>query len=432
MKLGFYRAFEDKFRGSRELIKSRLEVYCPFIETIIKIYPESQTVDLGCGRGEWLELMGELGFSAQGVDLDEGMLDACRDIGLKVWLADALEYLKQQPDESQSVVSAFHLVEHIPFDDLQILVEESLRVLKPAGLLILETPNPENIVVGSSSFYLDPTHHNPIPPTLLSFLPEYYGFEKVKILRLQESLEVSESKDVSLLNVLNGVSPDYAVIAQKTAKNEIIGLSDNVFQVEYGVTLEQLAMRFSKNAEDKAQHAEDKAQHAEDKAQHAEDKAQHAEDKAQQIENKAQQASIEQEKTHQIQIEAFKQSTSWRITWPLRALTTFMRWLCKLPLRLLKALVRPIIVYCMRKALAKPKLRMKILGLVRQNPIFFAHLRQFMVSRGLLEPLANVTSPNLHMQSGNNQDFVQHITPHAHDIHSKLQVAIEAKSTGNR
>jgi SAM-dependent methyltransferase len=245
MKLGFYRAFEDEFRGDRELIKSRLYVYREFLEPLIDIYPESQAIDLGCGRGEWLELMGELGFSAQGVDLDDGMLDACRGIGLQVRLEDALDCLIQLPDESQSVVSGFHLAEHIPFDDLQILVEESLRVLKPAGLLILETPNPENIVVGSSSFYMDPTHERPIPPLLLAFLPDYYGFERTTVVRLQEAAGLAIRENIALIDVLKGVSPDYAVVAQKKADMSVMERFSSSFEKTYGIELDELAQRYS-------------------------------------------------------------------------------------------------------------------------------------------------------------------------------------------
>ena len=88
-------------------------------------------------------------------------------------------------------------------------------MLMPGGLLILETPNPENLVVGTSHFYLDPTHQRPIPPELLSFLPEYYGFAKLKTLRLQERRELSGGKAPTLFDVLDGVSPDCAVVAQK-------------------------------------------------------------------------------------------------------------------------------------------------------------------------------------------------------------------------
>lgn len=245
MSEDFYRAFEDRFRGSRELIKSRLRVYLPFIEPLATLHADAQTVDLGCGRGEWLELLKEAGFDAQGVDLDDGMLAACRDVGLKVQTRDAVGFLKELPEASQVVVSGFHIAEHIPFSDLQALVREALRVLKPGGMLILETPNPENIVVGTTNFYLDPTHQRPIPPPLLSFLPEYYGFERVKLLRLQEPPELASNDAPTLLDVLCNVSGDYAVVAQKAAAApEQMKLFEVAFEKSYGLTLETLAQRY--------------------------------------------------------------------------------------------------------------------------------------------------------------------------------------------
>ena len=145
----FYRAFEERYRGSRELIKSRLEVYLPFVEPLKTLYEGSEILDLGCGRGEWLELMQQNGFRAKGVDLNEGMLLACRELNLDVCQADALDYLRGLAVDTLSVVSAFQVVEHISFEALRELVDEAHRVLKPGGLLILETPNSENLVVGT-------------------------------------------------------------------------------------------------------------------------------------------------------------------------------------------------------------------------------------------------------------------------------------------
>jgi SAM-dependent methyltransferase len=244
MSSNFYRAFEDKHRGSRDLIKSRLRVYLPFVEPLQLQYSDCHAVDLGCGRGEWLELLKEIGVKAHGVDLDDGMLSACRELGLSVETGEAVSYLKALPDESQVIVSGFHLAEHIPFPDLQMLVQEALRVLKPAGLLILETPNPENIVVGTVNFYLDPTHNRPIPPQLLVFLPEYYGFFRAKVLRLQEQPDLLEQKSPNIFSVLSGVSPDYAVVAQKKAIDEQPHEFSELFNKEYGLTLHSLAMRY--------------------------------------------------------------------------------------------------------------------------------------------------------------------------------------------
>lgn len=241
----FYHAFEERYRGSRQLIGSRVRVYLPFIEPLKSIDGHPQAVDLGCGRGEWLELLTENGFDAQGVDLDAGMLAACYQRGLHVTQGDAISFLKALPNESQSIVSGFHIAEHLPFSELQTLVEQSFRVLKPAGLLILETPNPENIKVSTLTFYIDPTHRNPLPPDYLSFLPEYYGFERVKVVRLQESPELSEQQTVSLDHVLSGVSPDYAVIAQK-AGGAFRRLFDGEFDKDFGLGAPVLIGRFDR------------------------------------------------------------------------------------------------------------------------------------------------------------------------------------------
>ena len=251
MSNGFYRAFEERYRGSRELVKSRLKVYLPFIIPLKKFTTSPRSLDLGCGRGEWLELLTENGFNAYGVDLDDEMLKACRQLGLKSKKIDAIKYLKEEADESHDLISGFHIAEHLPFEKLQTLVSEALRVLKPAGLMILETPNPENIVVGSKSFYMDPTHEKPIPPELLSFVIEHTGFFRVKVVRLQESKDLASNVRLSLMNVLAGVSPDYSVVAQKHAEPDVIEHFDSAFSKDYGIDLNFLADNYDR------QHAHD-------------------------------------------------------------------------------------------------------------------------------------------------------------------------------
>ena len=240
----FYRAFEDRYRGSRELIGQRLEAYLPFIQPLSVIYQPANAVDLGCGRGEWLELLQGAGFVPQGIDLDAGMLAACMERGLPVTQGDAIAHLKSLADQSQCIVSGFHIAEHMAFDDLETLVIHSMRVLKPGGLLILETPNPENLVVGTSNFFLDPTHLRPIPPLLLSFLPEHHGFARVRTVRLQESPELRTRSDVRMMDVLGGVSPDYAVVAQKAAAPEVMAHFNTAFGAHYGIELNELADRY--------------------------------------------------------------------------------------------------------------------------------------------------------------------------------------------
>ncbi|NIF29511.1 methyltransferase domain-containing protein [Pantoea sp. Tr-811] len=246
----FYRAFEDRHRGSRELITGRLEVYLPFLAPLKALYPDAAVLDIGCGRGEWIELLSREGYAAAGVDLDEGMLEACRALGLPVRNDDALNALRQCADQSLIAVSGFHIAEHVPFEVLESMVTEAARVLRPGGLLILETPNAENLVVGTNNFFVDPTHERPIPSLLLSFLTDFKGFARSKVLRLQEAPDLHDpQRKLGVMDVLAGTSPDYAVIAQKQSNAEVLGALDALFDRDYGVSLDQLASRYDQALE---------------------------------------------------------------------------------------------------------------------------------------------------------------------------------------
>ncbi|MDB5963236.1 MAG: hypothetical protein JWP59_4530 [Massilia sp.] len=245
----FYRAFEDRYRGARSVIRSRLTAYLPFVAPLSQS-GAAVALDLGCGRGEWLELLDEAGFIAEGVDLDEGMLDACRERGLRATHGDALEILRLRADCSVAVVSAFHLVEHIAFAQVQTLISEALRVLQPGGLLIMETPNPENLVVGTSSFYDDPSHLRPLPPKLLAFAVEFGGFARHTVLRLQESTHIREAGPLTLFDVLAGVSPDYGVVAQKAAPHAQMATHDAIFATRHGIDLHEVAQHYEQQQDD--------------------------------------------------------------------------------------------------------------------------------------------------------------------------------------
>ena len=235
----FYRAFEEKFRGSRALIQQRLEVYLPFVNLIREEDVNAKVVDLGCGRGEWLELLKNNGITASGVDLDTGMLDACRGMQLEVSRQDALVYLKSLKDGSVGVITAFHLVEHLPFEILKEVVSESLRALMPGGLLIMETPNPENLIVATKDFYLDPTHQRPLPPELLAFVPEYYGYETVRVLRLQADTKLKNQR-LTVRDLLSGSSQDFAVVAQKKIESDLNKRFLQFFEKPVGVSADEL------------------------------------------------------------------------------------------------------------------------------------------------------------------------------------------------
>ena len=240
----FYIAFENRYRGSRELIKQRQTSYLPYIAPLKTVYPNLKAIDLGCGRGEWLELLKENGVDASGVDLDDAMLSSCIASNLKVKKIDAISALQELPNASLHIISGFHIAEHLPFEQLIELIHQALRVLSPGGLLILETPNSENINVATSSFYLDPTHRNPIPAQLLSFLMTYSGFAFTTELRLNADISPAEGAWLTLRNVLTGVSRDYALIAQKAHGELALNIPLQITSNNLGLSFDDLVGPF--------------------------------------------------------------------------------------------------------------------------------------------------------------------------------------------
>ncbi|TAK73987.1 MAG: class I SAM-dependent methyltransferase [Aquabacterium sp.] len=218
----FYKALEDRFRGSRETIAGRLAVYRPLLAAH---FPQPQAgplraIDIGCGRGEWLELLTQAGWSCKGVDTDARMLEYCRGLGFDVEGVDAIDYLASLPQASVALVTGFHIVEHLPTGSVIELLRQVRRVLMPDGLAILETPNPENLMVGAHLFYLDPTHERPVPPLLLQFMGEFAGFGTSEILRLHPAaaspLEPQDKVGMHLGPFFWGPH-DYALLAAPSA-----------------------------------------------------------------------------------------------------------------------------------------------------------------------------------------------------------------------
>lgn len=217
----YYLDFENAFRGSRADIKQRLEAYLPFIQSI-PLSAGRQVLDIGCGRGEWLELMAEQGFTGLGIDINERMVEATRQAGQRAERADALAWLQRCPPGTLAVISAFHVIEHLPFEDLLLLFSQALRALRPGGLIIFETPNPENLQVGAFTFYNDPTHRNPIPPAVAAFMAQQSGFARTHIERLhpypETALHAEDSESARALVKLCMGAQDYALLAWKKEK----------------------------------------------------------------------------------------------------------------------------------------------------------------------------------------------------------------------
>ncbi|MBD2004105.1 MULTISPECIES: class I SAM-dependent methyltransferase [Cyanophyceae] len=214
----FYVAFEDNFRGSREDINNRLKVYLPLIEEAKIGTGSSPILDVGCGRGEWLELLRESGYIAKGIDINRVMIEECQSRGLDVTQSDVIAYLRSLPDASLGAVVGFHIIEHLPFEVLIKLFDETIRVLQPGGITIFETPNPDNVLVGSNTFYTDPTHRNPLPSNMVQFLAEWRGLYNVKIINLHPYTEEIKLKGSAIAERFNEYfygAQDYAVTGYK-------------------------------------------------------------------------------------------------------------------------------------------------------------------------------------------------------------------------
>jgi 2-polyprenyl-3-methyl-5-hydroxy-6-metoxy-1,4-benzoquinol methylase len=221
-----YPALEEAFRGSIDEVRQRL---IPYLEDIKATPPVGPVLDIGCGRGELLSLLAEEGIDAYGVDHLRANVEHCRAQGLAIEAVDAFEHLSGLSPASLRAVTAIHLIEHLDFPDQVALIDYAYRALAPEGILILETPNPENLVVASWTFYLDPTHRKPLPPQLLEFLVGVRGFSKIEVRRLirkRSPVEFpwnygasSPSPDVALVaDALQrhlSAPPDYAILARK-------------------------------------------------------------------------------------------------------------------------------------------------------------------------------------------------------------------------
>lgn len=218
----FYRRFEDRFRGTREEIRARLEFYMPFIVSNWQTNPStaSRFVDIGCGRGEMLEMLRQGGVPAYGIDRSEAMVSDCRALGLDVVRADALDHLRTLPSDSCAGAISIHVIEHLPFRSIAALFGEVLRILRPGAIAIFETPNPENLIVGACNFYIDPTHVRPLPPAPMRFALEAMGYERVTIERLHPGTSLGGKPETAegvagLYRMMMEVPQDYALIAYK-------------------------------------------------------------------------------------------------------------------------------------------------------------------------------------------------------------------------
>ena len=205
--------FQARFGGDEPVVRRQSEQFVELFKG------RRRVVDLGSGRGTFLELMREHGIGAYGVDLDPRMVAESAQRGLEATEGDALDHLRAQPDRSIDGVHARHVAEHVLPGELVSLLREARRALKPGSPIVFVTPNPATLTVGGSSFWLDPSHVRPIPPELFRFYLEVEGFVDVAIRtfepserRLNENVPAGPIREnVKLLNETLFGDRDYAV-----------------------------------------------------------------------------------------------------------------------------------------------------------------------------------------------------------------------------
>jgi O-antigen chain-terminating methyltransferase len=214
------RAFADRFRGSSDHVRTAQSAYLRWFPG-----PESgPVVDLGCGRGEFLDLLRERCIEASGIEADPELVAAGRARGLDVREGDAVAELHLAPDASLGGIVAFQVIEHLPFARLLELLALARRKLRPGGLLLLETVNVQSVFPWTRAWSMDPTHRHPVHPQTLRFLAEQAGFRDVETVfsgpvddraRLEEGPDLDrETRNARRLNELLFAPQDHALVAR--------------------------------------------------------------------------------------------------------------------------------------------------------------------------------------------------------------------------
>jgi SAM-dependent methyltransferase len=192
-----YLAFEDVFRLSEETIRERQRPYLSLLGD------RQPVVDIGCGRGEFLELLRDAGIPAVGVDLNRGMVARARAKGVEVHQGNGIDYLGRCEDASWGAVFAAQVVEHLAYDELIAFLRTVARKLRSNGLLIVETVNP-HAPGALKNFWFDPSHHHPVFPEVLLTLCRASGFNSAYVFHPGGRGDVEHDRERV---------PDYALVA---------------------------------------------------------------------------------------------------------------------------------------------------------------------------------------------------------------------------
>jgi O-antigen chain-terminating methyltransferase len=206
-----YGRFAEKFRGTEEYVRAGQRFYAPIFAGRKKV------LDIGCGRGEFLELMRETGVAARGIDLGEESVATCRHKGLEAERADLFDYLAALPERALDGIFCAQVVEHLAPERLPEMIRLAAERLERGGVMAIETPNPECLAIFATHFYLDPTHRRPVPHPLLAFYMEEFGMGNIEVRRLSPAVKTMPSL-ASLPEDFREAffgGLDYAIIARK-------------------------------------------------------------------------------------------------------------------------------------------------------------------------------------------------------------------------
>jgi len=220
---GRYLRFENRFRGAEAKIRKQQ------IAFVDDFPPGGRILDVGCGRGEFLELLAGRGFHAEGVDLNAEMIGLCRDKGLSVEHGDLLEHLAARPDASLDGIFSSQVIEHLPPAAIRRMIELAFAKLRPDGRILLETVNPLSVFALVHIYLLDLTHRTPVHPQALQFLLETAGFSSVSV-RIGSGLEGEKlgnippsdetaailNRNIDRLNALLYAPANYSVLGRKS------------------------------------------------------------------------------------------------------------------------------------------------------------------------------------------------------------------------
>jgi len=218
-----YSDFEERFRGDEQGVKEKLGRYVPLFAAHDRI------LDIGCGRGEFIELLRAEGKKAEGIDISASMLRVAREKQITCTQVDALAFLNRAQEETYGGIFSSQVIEHLQPDYLRSMVLQCRRVLKKGAPLVLETVNPLSLFALSHIYFLDVTHHKPLHPEYMRYLVESSGFADVRILYADDPggeglMEVSPqdpiarefNTNVDKLNKILFASPVYAVMGSKS------------------------------------------------------------------------------------------------------------------------------------------------------------------------------------------------------------------------